>query len=152
MEWWQPAEGQEVLWAWWAPLLRFAERARAERVPWPVVAADFSVVGRVDRRPRPPVWVYRHRVGGGEVRVDDRGRPYRRRPDGGHVETGVRRAVWAAGLPDVVEPVWSTPSPSPRADRAGRADRARCTVRGRHLRLVSPPGLAGPPPPGGGWR
>jgi hypothetical protein len=148
MEWWQPAEGEEVLWAWWAPLLRFAERARAERVPWPVVAADFSVVGRVERRHRPSVWVYRHRAGGGEVRVDDRGRPHRLRPDGGHVEVAVRRAIWTAGLPDVVEPVWSTPSPSP----SPRADRARCNARRRHLRLVSPPALAGPPPHGGGRR
>ena len=118
MQWWQPEPGEPELLAWWAPLLAVARRARADHVPWLLPIDDFSLEGRIVRSPRPDVWVYAHRSGCGSIRADAAGRTYVVR-GGRHVEVDVRRACWAARLPDVCEPVWFDP---PR----------RC-----HLRLVS---------------
>jgi hypothetical protein len=108
---WCPDPGEPELAAWWQPLLRFARRVRVDRVPWPVHIDEFHLIGCVRRAPRPPVWLYRHLGCGGEVAVAPNGLPFRFVPDrnggGRFVETEVRRAVWAAGLPLVVDPDWT---------------------------------------------
>ena len=133
---WVPDPREPELAAWWQPLLRFARRARADRVPWPVHIDEFHLVGCV-RRTRQPVWLYRHLAGGGELAVAANGIPYRfipTAPGGGRfVETRVRPAVWAAGLPHVVEPVWFSELDHEFDDEAPEADPDEPA---RHLRLV----------------
>lgn len=129
MRWWQPEGGECEQATWWAPLLAVAHRAEADRFPWPVLVEEHELVGRVDRPPLASVWVYAHRRGGGLVRADAAGHTYLVR-GGRHVEVPVRRALWAAGLPDVTE----------RA-RRGPAEGAR---RRGHLRLVASAGGEGP--------
>jgi hypothetical protein len=154
MEFWQPRPGEPELMAWWRPLVAASHRARLERVYWPIYIDEFRLGGRVERDPRPSVWVYVHRRSGGEVLADDDGRtyefiPYRSgRQLGRFKEVEVRHAVWRARLPDVVEPIWyDEPSPRLVEDAAGhwwQADEPHPPsveeVRERrHLRLVSPP-------------
>lgn len=133
MQWWEPDPTEPELWDWWAPLLLVARRARADRCPWPVHADEFVLSGRADRPPRPAVWVYVHHSWCGSIRADASGRTYVLRA-GRHVEVGVRRAIWAARLPDVVEPVWFD-APRERPDPV--PDAAPPPHRGCHLRLVS---------------
>jgi hypothetical protein len=102
MRWWHPAEDEPEVDRWWAPLRAVARRAEADRFPWPVLVQEHVLLGRVDRRGLASVWVYSHRQGGGLIRADERGRTYLVR-GGRHVEVHVRRALWAAGLPDVTE-------------------------------------------------
>jgi hypothetical protein len=141
MRWWQPSDGEVELWEWWAPLLAAGRRARRDLVPWPLNVDEFRLEGRIDRPPRPSVWVYRHRVGGGRIRCDSLGRTYVLRASAAgafgarHVEVDVRRAVWAAGLPDVVRPVWFSPPPPPEPDWAPEPPPSGSGGR-RHLHLV----------------
>ena len=115
MRWWTPRPDEPELLDWYRSLLAFAQRARDEQVPWPIRLEEFRCAGRVDRRGGGSIWVYEHRVNGGELLVDEAGRPYRfivhRRGSspGRFAEVELRRAVWAARLPDVVEPVWYEP-------------------------------------------
>lgn len=115
MRWWTPRPGEVELLDWWRPLLAFARLAREEQLPWPIHLDEFACGGRVDRGPRPPIWVYAHRQSGGELLVDPAGRTYRfiehRRGSspGRFAEVDARRAMWLAGLPRVVAPVWYEP-------------------------------------------
>jgi hypothetical protein len=116
MQMWTPRDDEAELHEWWRPLIEFALRLRVERFPWPAYVDDFELFGRVDRRGKPAIWTYRHRVSRGFVSVDGEGRPYRfisyrKGPSlGRFAECDLRRAAWSAGLPDVVEPVdWPRP-------------------------------------------
>ena len=136
---WVPDPAEPELAAWWQPLLRFARRARADRIPWAIHIDEFHLVGCVQRTPRPPVWLYRHLRGGGELAIAPNGLPYRFIPDvrggGRFVESELRRAVWAAGLPHVVEPAWSfDDDPLPYADE--EPERETGPDEPRHLRLL----------------
>lgn len=111
MKAWTPPADEPARFSWWQPLLAFSRRVRADRVPWPVHIDEFVLDRRFDRPPRPAIWIYLHDASGGAMMVDDGGRAYRfieyRGGRGGRFkEIDVRRAVWQAGLPDVVEPVW----------------------------------------------
>ncbi len=123
MDLWYPPDDQPPLLEWWTPLLRAAAAARHERVPWPIHADEFELQGRVDRDGRPAVWVYRHHGSGQELYLDDVGRPYKftRTPNGRSVgrftSTDVRSALYRAGLPGHVEPVWyDEPVRTPHVD------------------------------------
>ena len=100
---------------------------------------EFTLGGRVDRDPRPAVWVYVHRRTSQEVLADSDGRTYNfvryrsGRALGRFDEIDVRKAVWRARLPAVVERDCDDdeePDP-PNGDDVHEP---------RHLRLVSPPG------------
>ncbi|MGH9246582.1 MAG: hypothetical protein ACRD29_20185 [Acidimicrobiales bacterium] len=118
MKTWTPPPGEPELFSWWRPLLAFARRARAEQVPWPVYLDEFVIERRVDRPGRPSIWIYRHEEGRGLVMVDDTGTPYRfivyRRgtSPGRYKEIEPRTAIWHAGLPYAVEPVWYDEPPT----------------------------------------
>jgi hypothetical protein len=111
MRWFTPSADEPELLDWWRPLMALSRQVRAERIPWPVHVDEFEFCGRVDRGSRPGIWVYEHKSNDGEVLVDWRGRTYEfiryrtGRQLGRFKEIPVRRAVWRARLPDVVEPV-----------------------------------------------
>ena len=136
MRWWKPAPGQPERLDWWRPLLAVSRRAQLEQVRAPVNVGEFTLGGRVDRGPRPAVWVYVHRRTSQEVLADSDGRTYdfvryrSGRALGRFKEIDVQHAVWRARLPAVVDP-----------DDDGEPDPPNAhDVRGpRHLRLVSPP-------------
>jgi hypothetical protein len=136
MRWWKPAPGQPQRLDWWRPLLAVSRRAQLEQVRAPVKVRDFTLGGRVDRGPRPAVWVYVHRRTSQEVLADSNGRTYdfvryrSGRALGRFKEIDVQHAVWRARLPAVDDP-----------DDDGEPDppNAYDVRRPRHLRLVSPP-------------
>ena len=110
MRCWQPGAGEPELFDWWRPLVAAAVRARRDEVPWPIHIDQFALMGRVDRPPRPAIWLYQHE-GGGILPVDEDGQPYRFVPNrsgpgaGRFQEVTIRQAVWGACLPEHVEPV-----------------------------------------------
>jgi hypothetical protein len=136
MRWWQPAPGQPERLDWWRPLHAVSRRAQLEQVRAPVNVGEFTLGGRVDRGPRPAVWVYVHRRTSHEVLADSDGRTYdfvryrSGRALGRFKEIDVQHAVWRARLPAVVEPDDDDPDPTS----------THLVHERRHLHLVSPPG------------
>ena len=109
-------------------------RRRRERVPWPIHLDDFMLMGRVDRGSRPAVWIYKHRDSRRELNLDSTGQAYKftRTPNGRSygrfTACDIRSAVYRAGLPAFVEPVWYDDPPRhrgsmPRGCRSRRAAR-----------------------------
>ncbi len=97
---WRPRDGEAPLYEWWAPLHRFASRARASGVVWDVYTEQFAFEGRVLRRPRPTVHLYRHREAFGLLALDDHGTPFKVSKGGAYLRTGdLNAACWQAGLP-----------------------------------------------------
>jgi hypothetical protein len=111
MDLWYPPHDRPHLLEWWRPLLLLGAAARRERVPWPIHLDEFRLRGRVDRKDRPSVWIYAHHEAG-ELHVDATGQTYKftRTPNarafGRFAPCDVRTAIWRAGLPAFVEPVW----------------------------------------------
>jgi hypothetical protein len=120
MDLWSPPHDAPHLLDWWRPLMLVSRCARADRFPWPVHLDEFRLAGRVKRQGRPDVWIYDHHESRGSVCVDARGQTYKfvATPNGKGVgqfrECPLRAALWRAGLPDVVAPVWYEP-PRPSA-------------------------------------
>jgi hypothetical protein len=144
MRWWTPAPGEPELMAWWRPLLKAARTARENEVPWPIHIDEFAFCERVKRDRHPDVWVYRHNGSGGILFADDDGRTYKfieylSGPSRGRfAEIDVRQAIWRAGLPNVVKPVWYERPPRPYADDVDLYDDRPPPAAGdRRLRLVS---------------
>lgn len=145
MRFWTPEPDAPHLLDWWAPLVRAARRALDETVPWLIVIDEWALTGRVERRGRPDVWVYRHRGGGGDLCVDDTGQPYRFIPSSSGPSLGrftpidIRPAVWRAGLPTVGQAVFFE-WPFPMADGLEwddpPVDNAEPPVRRAALHLV----------------
>jgi hypothetical protein len=112
MDLWYPPEDEAPLLEWWLPLLLASAAARRERVPWPIHPDEFRLRGRVDRAGRPAVWVYHHKDSDRELYLDGNGQAYKfvRTPNGrSHgrfTKLDIRSAVFAAGLPRHVDPVW----------------------------------------------
>lgn len=111
----RPAPDEPELAGWWHPLVRFARRAREQGVPWPVYVDEFRFVGRIVRKNRPELWVYFHVRSKAELFVDSDGQAYRLCPDK-RTKVGARflacderRAIFAAGMPSVVDAVWYDP-------------------------------------------
>lgn len=120
MELWSPPHDAPHLLEWWRPLMLVARRAWADRFPWPVHLDEFRLAGRVKRQGRPDVWIYEHHGNGGSVCVDATGQTYRfiatprAKGPGQFRPCPVRTALWQAGLPDVVQPIWfEQPRPAP---------------------------------------
>jgi hypothetical protein len=112
MELWSPPHDKPHLFEWWRPLLLASQRARRRRLPWPIHLDEFRLAGRVVRSGRPDVWIYEHHANGGALCIDATGTTYkfiptpRARGVGQFRPCDVRSAVWRAGLPEVVEPMW----------------------------------------------
>jgi len=123
---WEPGAAEPVLLEWFAPLIQLGQRAREERIHWPVLVEDCELVRRVDRTSAPHVWTYRHRHTGGELHVDDAGATYNYLPHpsagagGRFVSTPLRRAVYAAQLHRQPEDLWYE-FPGERAQHAALA-------------------------------
>lgn len=84
--------------AWWTALSTLRSRLQVAVASPPFELDEFALVGRVARRRRPTVYVYRHRAGG-VLLVDDDGRVYRwfpRRDGSGQL----RRTDWVDALDD----------------------------------------------------
>jgi hypothetical protein len=120
MDLWYPPDDEAPLLEWWLPLLLASAAARRERVPWPIHFDDFRLRGRIDRDGRPAVWVYHHKGSDQELYLDGSGQAYRyvrtpnARSHGRFTKIDIRRAVFAAGLPRHVEPVWYEEPPASR--------------------------------------
>lgn len=119
MELWYPPKDQPQLFEWWRPLILASRAARLDQFPWPINIDEMILVGRVDRGSRPAIWVYRNPECGGEIYIDSTGQPYRftRTPNaksfGRFTPCEIRTALWRAGLPQAVAPVWyEEPSPA----------------------------------------
>jgi hypothetical protein len=112
MDLWYPPKDRPQLFEWWRPLTLASRAARARRIAWLIHVDEFTLVGRVDRSSRPAIWVYKHGVSRGELYLDATGQAYRftRTPNakgfGRFSACDIRTAVWQAGLPSAVEPVW----------------------------------------------
>lgn len=133
MDLWRPPTDQPHLLEWWRPLFLASRAARDARIAWPVHPDEMVLVGRVDRSSRPAVWVYRHPAARGELYLDGTGQPYKftRTPNaksyGRFSPVDIHTAVWRAGLPEVVEPIWYDdpwPSQAGRHDEPYRAEEA----------------------------
>ncbi len=120
MDLWYPPHDQPHLLEWWRPLIQASRAVRAQRIPWLLHVDEFTLVGRVDRRDRPPIWVYRHAESGRELYLDPTGTPhtFTRTPKakayGRFNRVDIRTAIWRAGLPSVIEPLFHDEPPAPR--------------------------------------
>jgi hypothetical protein len=127
MELWTPPHDRPHLFEWWRPLLLASQRARRRRVPWPIHLDEFRLAGRVVRSGRPDVWIYEHHGNGGSLCIDATGSTYRFIPTPSAKGVGqfrpcdIRSAVWRAGLPEVVEPMWYREPPVGDKGRPGDA-------------------------------
>ncbi len=112
MDLWYPPKDSPQLFEWWRPLTLASRAARLQRIAWLIHVDDFTLVGRVERSSRPHIWVYKHGQSRGELYLDSTGQAYRftRTPNakgfGRFSACDLRAAVWQAGLPTVVDPVW----------------------------------------------
>ena len=161
---WEPGAAEPVLLEWFAPLMQLGQRAREERIHWPVLVEDFELVRRVERTSAPHVWTYRHRQTDGELHIDATGATYNSLPHpsagagGRFVATPLRRAVYAAQLHRQPEDLWYE-FPGDRAQHAalagafhgppdgdqshGHERPAAHAPRRRHRHLVLIPGSGG---------
>lgn len=107
MDLWQPTHDQPHMLEWWRPLISLSARARVEDTVWPVNVDEFSLVGRVNRRDRPDIWVYRHHGSGGELFVDGSATVYKYTwvsggsAPGRFTKCDLYPALWRAGIPQV---------------------------------------------------
>lgn len=146
---WTPEPGAPALWAWWQPLVDLSRRVRHEHFFWPVHVDEFELIGRIDRRSRPAIWVYRHLRSRGEIFVDDDATTYRWIPArsgpsaGRFVPADLHRSLFGAGLPQFVQPIWY--------DHPARADFDDDEVLDDHdlLPPASPPPRSPSPSPRG---
>lgn len=115
MDLWRPPHDSPQLFDWWRPLMLASQRARAERIGWPIYLDQFQLIGRVNRQGRPNVWIYQHHQSRGDIYVDGNGDTYRfietprARGIGMFKQCEIRRAVYGAGLANVVDPIFFEP-------------------------------------------
>lgn len=118
MELWYPPDDRPQLFQWWRPLILASRAARLQRVPWPINVDELVLRGRVERRARPDIWVYRHPASGGELYLDETGQAYtftrtpKAKSYGRFTPCDIRTAIWHARLPEVVEPIWYEEPPA----------------------------------------
>jgi hypothetical protein len=112
MNLWYPPNDQAHLLEWWRPLILASRAARVEQVPWPINLDEHVLVGRVDRSSRPAVWVYKNTESQGELYLDATGQAYTFTPTpkakgpGRFKLCDIRIAIYRAGFPQHVDPVW----------------------------------------------
>ncbi|MGH9113472.1 MAG: hypothetical protein ACRDZN_14425 [Acidimicrobiales bacterium] len=148
MELWSPPHDAPHLFEWWRPLLLASQRVRSRQLPWPIHLDEFRLSGRVIRSGRPDVWLYEHHANGGTLCIDAQGATYKfvATPGGNGVgqfrTCELRTAVYRAGLPEVVEPVWYQQPPggesgSDSLDLREVSGGAAPVVHRRHLTLIN---------------
>jgi hypothetical protein len=112
MDLWHPPADQPPLFEWWRPLLIASRTLRHDRSPWLIHLDEMVLTGRVDRGTRPSIWVYKHVESRGELYLDDTGQAYKftRTPNarsyGRFTACGLDTAIWRAGMPSFVDPVF----------------------------------------------
>lgn len=117
MDLWHPPNDQPHLLEWWRPLVQASRAARLARCPWPIHIDDVMLMGRIDRGPRPSIWVYKHVESRGELYLDGTGQAYKftKTPNGRSLgrftRCDIQAAVWRAGLPSFVQPLWHDEPP-----------------------------------------
>jgi hypothetical protein len=148
MKLWTPPHDRPHLFEWWRPLLLASQQGRRRQVPWPIHLDEFRLAGRVVRSGRPDVWIYEHHANRGSLCIDATGTTYRFTPTpmakgvGQFRACDISTAVWRAGLPEVVEPVWYREPPDDddvelREASGGAAPAVEVVRRGRgHLTVI----------------
>jgi hypothetical protein len=122
MDLWHPPTDQPHLLEWWRPLLLAGRALRQAQFPWLLHVDEMVLTGRVDRGSRPAIWVYKHAESRGELYLDATGQAYRftRTPNarsyGRFTACALDAAMWRAGLPAVVPPVFYDEPPRRAAD------------------------------------
>jgi hypothetical protein len=130
MDLWHPPTDQPHLLEWWRPLLLASRALREARFAWPIHLDEMTLTGRVDRGTRPAIWVYKHAASRGELYLDATGQAYtftktpNARSFGRFNACALERAVWRAGLPSFVEPVFYDEPRRRTADDAWQDDDA----------------------------
>ena len=76
MELWYPDEDAPVDMGWWAPLMRFGLAMARADLP-AIDPDDFMLMGRIERKDRPRLWLYKHIHTRRYVNLADDGTPYR---------------------------------------------------------------------------
>jgi hypothetical protein len=80
------------------------------------------LTGRVDRGTRPAIWIYKHAESRGELYLDATGQAYKftktpnARSFGRFTPCSLDAAMWRAGLPSFVEPVFYDEPPRGTTD------------------------------------
>ena len=128
MDLWYPPDDEAPLLEWWTPLLLAASAARRERVPWPIHLDDFMLHGPGRSRPRPAVWIYKHRDSRRELNLDATGQAYKftRTPNGRslrplHRVRHPQRRSTRPTCPDLRRAVWYDEPPARTPCHRGRA-------------------------------
>lgn len=159
MDLWYPPRDRPHLLEWWRPLILASAAARRAQVPWPIHLDELVLIGRIDRPSREAIWVYRHPEAGGELYLDATGQAYRftrtpkARSYGRFTACHLERAIWAAGLPHVVEPVFYRDPPPLPAEWAAAGRHPAHGLADEHEADVDPVGAdAQPDAPGGAAR
>jgi hypothetical protein len=122
MDLWHPPTDQPHLLEWWRPLLLASRALREARFSWLIHLDEMLLTGRVDRRDRPPIWVYKHAESRGELYLDATGQAYTftRTPNakafGRFNPCALETAVWRSGMPTFVTPVFYDEPPRRVAD------------------------------------
>jgi hypothetical protein len=75
MDLWYPEDDAPVDMGWWAPLMRFGLAMARADLP-AIDPDDFMFMGRIDRKGRPRIWLYKHIDTRRYVNVADDGTPY----------------------------------------------------------------------------
>jgi hypothetical protein len=122
MDLWHPPTDQPHLLEWWRPLLLASRALREARFAWLIHVDEMLLTGRVDRRDRPAIWVYKHAPSRGELYLDATGQAYTftKTPNGRSLgrfnPCALETAVWRSGMPSFVTPVFYDEPPRRATD------------------------------------
>ena len=116
MEMWYPDDDAPIDPNWWAPLMRLGLAAARDGLP-ALDPEEFMFMGRVVRKGRPDIWLFKHIYSRRYANVDECGEPYRYIPpkdvlhsksDGRYVTQDRRSAWWNLDLIDYSPAVQAT--------------------------------------------
>jgi len=108
MDFWYPDDGAKPDPAWWAPLMRFGLAMAREGLP-ALDPDEFMFMGRIVRKGRPDIWLFKHVYSRRHANLDECGGAYRYIPpkdvlnsksDGRYVALDARSAWWRLDLID----------------------------------------------------
>jgi hypothetical protein len=119
MDLWYPDDDIPSDMGWWTPLLRFGLAMARAGLP-AINPNDYMLMGRIDRKGRPRIWLYKHIDTRRYVNVADDGTPYRYIPpkdwnsryEGRYVlHRNPKTAWWHLGLWTLREELDDVPDP-----------------------------------------
>lgn len=108
MGFWYPDDDAPIDPNWWAPLMRFGLAAARDGLP-ALDPEEFMFMGRIVRKGRPDLWLFKHIFSRRYANLDEYGEPYRYIPpkdvlnsksDGRYVTQDRRSAWWHLDLID----------------------------------------------------